>query len=239
MSKSVCLAPRHSVDSFRYFSKLDAHVTTEQLIEEGRRLQRPCFFLRPRGDGPVAGIWYESNEHEIESTGHRCWLCVDARRVPGLPSSISGYISIFTNEETCEGGRIEISSSWPDRPGLNLYAHTAAVLPPIDAVFALGSEVVGEWIDAYGWDRAERYNDNFGGADIVRGYERVWRNECPVYFKSDIYAVLGGWHFPMADDDWHELLSEQLMVSTIHDSEPWVEAWRTQSDKFRIIQRIT
>jgi hypothetical protein len=44
---------------------------------------------------------------------------------------------------------------------------------------------------------------------------------------------------PMADDDWHDLLDEQLMVFTIRDSEPWVEAWRTRTGQFRVIQRIT
>ena len=51
--------------------------------------------------------------------------------------------------------------------------------------------------------------------------------------------LLGGWHFPMADDDWHELIDEQLIAFTIRDSEPWVEAWRMRAGQFRVIQRIT
>jgi hypothetical protein len=43
----------------------------------------------------------------------------------------------------------------------------------------------------------------------------------------------------MADDDWHDLLDERLMVFTIRDSEPWVEAWRTRAGQFSVIQRIT
>jgi len=214
-------------------------MTPEQLIEEGRRLQRPCVFLRPEGSGPAAAFWYEYDADEVDSTGYHCWLTVDARHIPDLPSSVTGYISVFTDEG--EGGRdrVEIRSSWPERAGTPLYAHPASVLPPIDAVFAHGSEVVGEWLHAYGWERTEPYDDGFGDAATVRKYERVFMQEFPLYFESDIYAVLGGWHVSWPDGDWHELLDEQLMVFTFRDSEPWVEAWLTRAGDFRVIQRIT
>jgi len=214
-------------------------MTFEQLIEEGRRLQRPCFFLRPQANGPVAAIWHGRDAAGIESAGHHCRITVDARCIPGLPGSVTGYVSVFTDEEKCKGGKVEVSPSWPKRPGTALYAYPAAVLAPIDAVFARGSEAVGEWVRSCGWERTERYNDNFKEAAVVREYERVWMREFPVFLESDIHAVLGGWHFPMADDDWHDLLDEQLMVLTIADSEPWVEAWHTQAGQFRVIQRIS
>lgn len=214
-------------------------MTSEQLIDEGRKLQRPCVFLRPQVNGSVAAIWHERDEDEIESTGHHGWLTVDARHVPGLSPSVTGYISVFTDEENCEGGRVVVSPSWPKRAGTELYAHPASVLPPIDAVFARGSAAVGEWIRSHGWERSERYNNNFKDAAIVEEYQRIWMSEFPIYLESDIYAVLGGWHFPMADDDWHELIDEQLMVLTIRDSEPWVEAWSTKTGEFRVIQRTT
>src|SRR5258708_31227352 len=49
-------------------------------------------------------------------------------------------------------------------------------------------------------------------------YTTLFRStrEFPIFHhESDIYAVLGGWHFPCADDDWHDLIDEQLMVFTI------------------------
>ncbi len=214
-------------------------MTSEQLIEEGRQLQRPCVFLRPEVNGPVAAIWHERDDNEIESTSHHCWLTVDARHVPGLAPSVTKYLSIFSDEDNCQGGRVEVTPSWPKRPGTELYAYPASVLPPIDAVFARGSEHVGDWIRSHGWERTDRYNDGFKEAAVVREYERLWQREFPIYFDSDIYAVLGGWHFPMADDDWHDLLDEQLMVFTIRDSEPWVEAWRTVNGQFRVIRRTT
>jgi hypothetical protein len=120
-----------------------------------------------------------------------------------------------------------------------LYAHAASVLPPIDAVFLRGSADVGEWIEANGWQRDWRYNSNFSGHNIVREYDRVWKSEFPIFFQSDIYAVLGGWHFPMADDDWHGLVDENLLAFTLRNSEPWVETWRLRSGSFKVIQRIT
>lgn len=215
-----------------------ASITLDQLIEEGRQLQRPTVFLRPQGTGAPAARWYETDKDEIESTGFRCWLTVDCRHVPQLPETIRGYITLFTDEERCKGGRVELSASWPDRPGMTLYAHAASVLPPIDAVFARGSKAVSDWIHSHGWTGNMRYNDNFGDAAIVDKYERLYQSESPFYSSSDVYAILGGWHLPNADDDWHHLLDEQLMIFTLHDSEPWVEAWRTGSG-FQVIQRTT
>jgi hypothetical protein len=220
-------------------SESDVTMTPEQLIAEGRKLQRPSVFLRPEGAGPVAAVWHEPDQEEINFSGHRCWLTVDVRHVPGLPTSISGYLSIFTDTKRCEGGRVERALSWPKRGGTRLYAHAVSVLPPIDAVFARGSDAVGQWLRSHGWDRTVRYNDNFKDAAVVKEYERVWMRQFPVYSESNVYAVLGGWHWPGADDDWHELIDEQLMVLTIRDSEPWVEAWHLRGGGFRVVQRIT
>jgi hypothetical protein len=215
-------------------------MTLEQLLAEGRKLERPCVFLRPTGTGPVAAVWYERDYGEIDSTGHRCWLTVDVRHVPGPPPSLAGYISVFTNDEDCVSGRVEVSSAWPTRTGTPLYAHPASVPPPIDAVIARGSEAVGEWVASNGRDRRERYNADFEDSTVVEPYQKIWTSEFPLYLESDIYAVLGGWHFPCYDDDdWHDLIDEQLMVFTIRNSEPWVEAWRTRTGQFKVIQRIT
>ncbi|AOS45955.1 hypothetical protein Verru16b_03046 [Lacunisphaera limnophila] len=214
-------------------------MTSDQLIAEGRQLMRPSLFLRPQGSGPVAAIWYDYDEAQVDSTGQRLWLTVDARIVPGVPEVAKGCLSIFTDEEKCEGGRIEVAPSYPKRAGTALYAHEVSVLPPIDAVFTRGSAAVESWIRSYGWDRSERYNDNFKGRDIVEAYERVWMEEFPLYAGQDVYASLGGWHWPGPDDDWHALIDERLIVTTFRDSEPSVEAWSTRQEGFRVIQRIT
>lgn len=214
-------------------------MTTQQLIDEGRRLTRPAVFLRPQGTGQRAAVYYAYDEDEIESTGFRAWLSVDAAQIPGKPDSLSGYLTLYTNEDDSTQGKVEVISSWPDRTGTELFAHPASVLPPVDAVFARGSPAVAEWIALHGWERTERYNDNFGDKEIVRGYEQVWMREFPLYFESDVYAILGGWHWPCADSDWHDLIDDRLMVMTLRDSEPWVEAWLTRSGDFSVIPRIT
>jgi hypothetical protein len=214
-------------------------MTSDQLIAEGRQLMRPSLFLRPEASGPVAAVWYDYDEAEVDSTGHRLWLTVDAPFVPGIPEVATGCLSIFTDAEKCQGGFVEVTPSFPKRTGMALYAHEASVLPPIDAVFARGSVAVEAWIRSHGWDRSERYNDNFKGRDIVEAYERVWMEEFPLYAGPDVYAALGGWHWPGPDDDWHRLIDERLIVTTYRDSEPWVEAWSTQRGEFKVIQRIT
>jgi hypothetical protein len=199
-------------------------MTLEELIAEGRKLEKPCLFLRPHGEGPVVAVWHERDRDEIASTGHRAWLTVDARHVPGLSAPTAGYLTIFTDQKRCEGGRIEQSACWPKRAGIPLYAHAASVLPPSDALFARGSQAVATW---------------HPDAAVVQKYEDAWMREFPLYSSEEIYAVLGGWHMAWPEDDWHDLIDDQLMVFTLRDSEPWVETWRMRSSEFRVIQRIT
>jgi hypothetical protein len=214
-------------------------MTPDELIAEGRALQRPCLFLTEQRRGPVTAVWYAPDAGDTRTTGERCWLTVDAGSIPGLDPELTGYASVFTDQRTFEGGRVEIAPSWPSRPGTKLYAHAASVLPPIDAVFARGSDAVGAWIRSYGWDRNERYSNGFGGDAVVQEYERVWQAEFPLYHQSEAVAVLGGWHWPGPDADWHDLVDDRLMVLTLRDAEPWVEAWQTRAGAFRVIQRVT
>ncbi len=214
-------------------------MTPDVLISEGRRLARPCVFLRPKGTGPVAALWHSPEEAEIAETGQRCWITVDAHFVPGRLKNVAGFLSVFTDERDCEGGRVEVHRSRPRRHGIELHASEESVLPPIDAVFARGSDEVGAWLAAHGWPRTARYNNNFRDRAVVEAYERAWFKEYPVYRRDGTYAVLGGWHWPCADDDWHRLIDEQLVVLTVQGAEPWVEAWRLRSGRFKVIQRIT
>jgi hypothetical protein len=213
----------------------DRNMTADELIEEGRRIQRPCVFLRPSARGEVAAIWRPRVDAGVS---FRPWLSVDTRFIPGFDATASRFVTISTNEGDCVSGRVDVVSALPD--GEALYAYEASVLPPIDAVFACGSEAVEEWLQTNQWSRNDRYNDNFAGSEIVREYEQVWMREFPLYSsESDVYAILGGWHGPNADDDWHELISQRLLAMTLHESEPWVEAWQIDARQFRVIQRVT
>lgn len=145
----------------------------------------------------------------------------------------------MSDDRTSRGGRIECTDAWPSRPGTKLYAHEASILPPIDAVFGCGSADVERWINSFGWERGDRYNENFGDRDIVRACENLWMREFPLYTGSGAYAVLGGWHWPCADDDWPDLIDDRLLVMTFKDVEPWIEAWLGRDHRFQVIQRTT
>jgi hypothetical protein len=214
-------------------------MTLDDLLNEGRKLTRPCVLLKADGSGEPAARWYDYDRREVDETKHRCWLTVDCRHLPDRPSQLDGYLTLFTNEQECEGGYVALTDSWPDRRGTELFARPAAILPPIDAIIALGSATVDRWLAQNKWQRERRYNDNFKDRELVHEYERAWFNDYPVYRDDGTYAALGGWHWPCADDDWHDLIDEHLLIFTVFDSEPWVEAWRLHDGSFRVIQRIT
>jgi hypothetical protein len=114
-------------------------MTPEELLAEGRAIQRACVFLTTKPSGSIAGVWYPYSRAEIEAQGERCWLSVDASTIPGVHDALSGFISVVTDERSCEGGRVDVTTHMPTRDGVALYAYAANVLPPIDAVFARGS----------------------------------------------------------------------------------------------------
>jgi hypothetical protein len=211
-------------------------MTVDELIEEGRRIARRTILLTPEGSGTPAAIWYGHDHGEESADGHRCWLSVDARFVPSC--TLRGWLSIFTDDESCEGGRVDVSSPPLNSSGVRLYPKEIEVLPPIDAVIARGSPAVDRWLEENEWQRDWLYNSNFRDRAIVEKYEAVWQREHPLYWK-EAYATLGGWHMGWPDDDWHELLDEKLLVQTYMESEPWVEAWQLRSGELKVIQRIT
>lgn len=210
----------------------------EQLIAEGRKLQRDCNFLKPAGKGEPVAMWFESDPDDESITDWRRWMTLRADALPNPKSPPTVFFSLYTKGS--EFGLLDFVDGWPPRNGIPLYAHPTSVLPPIDAVFALGSEDVGMWLTANRWERSTRYNSNFPDATLVRQYEEVWRTEHPV-FKDDpeVYAATGGWHLPGQDNDWHDLLAAKLLVTTLRDSEPWVEAFQLPDGDFKVIQRIT
>jgi hypothetical protein len=72
-------------------------MTPEQLIAEGRVLQRPCVFLRPKPHGPVAAIWHDWNLEHAVMNPNRPLISVDTSIIPatsrGRGEKISGYVA--------------------------------------------------------------------------------------------------------------------------------------------------
>lgn len=206
-------------------------MTLEDLVAEGRALERRCWFLTANRQGTPVAVWHSSTP-----PGTRRWLTVDAAFFANIGSR---YVSIISHSSG--DGVVECIDQLPQASAedLSLVATEASVLPPIDAVFALGSDRVGSWLDENKWERSWGYNSNFPGRAVVEGYEREYQAQHPLYASSDIFAMIGGWHFPFPDGDWNELVSDELMVMTIRGAEPWVEAWRSKQGGFRVIERIT
>lgn len=213
-------------------------MTIEKLIAEGRKLQRNCNFLKPTGSGEPVAMWFESDPDDESITDWRRWMTIRSDAVPQAHPRAIFYFSLYT--KGLEVGLVDFVDGWPPRDGIPLYAQPAEVLPPIDVVFALGSEEVGAWLAANGWLRNDRYNSNFGEASLVRQYEQTWISEHPI-FKTDpeVYAMTGGWHLPGQDNDWHDLVPAKLLVTTLRDSEPWVEVFQMPYGDFKVCQRIT
>lgn len=113
-------------------------------------------------------------------------------------------------------------------------------LPPIDAIFAIGSERVGNWLAEIGWERDEPNNSNLEArVPLVGEYGRCWQRQCPIFgFMGEVYATLGGWNMPWPEGGFMDLVNKPLLLWTYRDSEPWVELWR-ENDQLRVIERIT
>ncbi len=217
---------------------LQGSMTVAELVEEGRRLQRECVLLRATGSGEPAAIWQHEFYRDRRDDNQKPWLTIDTRFISGFDSSKARYLHVDTTDVEDLVGHVTVVDQLPE--GMPLYAHRLAVLPPIEAVFAFGSAKIEAWLQLNGWDREIRYNPNFVGRDLVEQYRRVWVDEFPLYWDDpDVYAVLGGWHFPHTEDDWYELARERLLCLTFKDSEPWVEAWEAADGTLHAIQRIT
>lgn len=212
-------------------------MTTDTLVKEGRALARPSTFLTKEPLGPVAARWYPPNYDDYNKTRVHCWLTVDARHIPGYCSQEPTFLTLFSHEGRQDDGRVEITKAWPREDGIPLYAHPVSVLPPIDAVFALGSPAIDVWLSSYRCKRTDNFLSSLKDV-AVQEYEKLWEAESP-YFLSEVYAVLGGWHMPWPEGDFKELLQDQLLIWTLQDPEPWVELWRKSSGEFRVVQRIS
>lgn len=213
-------------------------MTAEQLIAEGRAIQRKCNLLKPTGVGEPVAMWFEPDSDDESITQWHRWMTVRANALPDSKAPDTVFFSLYTSG--LDKGLIDFVDGWPPRNGTPLYAHPASVLPPLDAVFALGSEEVGKWLAAHDWARSEQYNSNFGDAEIVAPYEQLWFAEHPILNNDpEVYAFTGGWHLPGQDSDWHELITAKLILTTVRDSEPWVEVFQLPDGEYKVAQRIT
>jgi hypothetical protein len=152
-------------------------MTVNDLITEGRRIQRRTILLTPEGSGRPAAYWYGRRARQAAESSEHCWISVNAGFIPSFERQ--GWLSIFTDVGSCEGGRLDISPSPKKDDGILLYAKEIAVLPPIDAVFSYGSPAVEAWLNENRWHQDWPYNSNFRDRLVVEKYEDIERQEDP------------------------------------------------------------
>jgi len=227
-------------------------MTPDRLLAEGRRLARPCVHLTASGRGEPCAIWHPNNPADIRRSGLRAWLTFDAALLSGLQDEahtattaadpfepVAGFASVFSDEGRGEGGTIQFNPDWPDRPGIALYARRAVPLPPLEAIFLYGSEAVAKWLQDNNWPQDRRYGSGFDDAMTADAYLQQWLREQAMFSDPGVAAVVGGWHPPRGDADWHSLAPERLLVQTLHEAEPWIEAWQLRKGGFKVIRRVT
>lgn len=186
--------------------------------EEAEKLARPCVVYDTQPKGEPAAYWHGT--------------------APGLCVSLlheQHWLNVILSDDFVSG-RVEVSAT-PSESETPLFARMHKSLPPVDAVFSLGTDEVRDYLLQHDWPRDEPFNLNF--PDPIPGeYEKQdWQKNCPVY-QGGIAMVSGGWHMPWPDGDWYELVDCELIAWTLLDAEPWVEVFK-QRGEYAVKQRIT
>ena len=201
------------------------------VVEQAELLSRPVVYLAPTHEGDQVGLWWGPSRRD-----DHCWLSLDCTLLPelGLPE---GALEVAWHAASQSGSASVALAQRPVESAHLLRALRSRSLPPIEALFRFGSDLIGDWLDSCGWQRDWAYNDNFPDG-VARQYLRLFEQDHPMYSDS-AWVAIGGWHFPWPDGDWHSLLQDRLLVTTYRDSEPWLEVWATADDLLQVKARTT
>jgi hypothetical protein len=209
---------------------------------EGLAIRRACTHLKSTQDdnAPLIGVWGGTGWKQHESDKQH-WLTVDLSHYPD--NSLSGYLAIYERKVWKPTWfRIEYiektTRSFDDIQGTLLYGYPADVLPPIHALYRVGSNSVRQWLMDIDWYSSHGTFGNRDAKPIIDFYERKLAENMPFYL-SGIHASLGGWSLPWADSDWDDLQEHHYILSTYEWAEPWVEVWKRPDGTFYTIERIT
>ncbi len=189
----------------------------DTLKREAKKLSLPSQLLSHTKVGPAVA-WY----HETPIHGVRLAI-------------LRGSETLLVRPNGKGGGSVTTASAAPDG-GVGLYETPRMSLPPIEAVFLQGGNEIGDWLQQNNWDRTWGYNDNFSDSALVAEYEAWWQSQHPFY-TGEGFAILGGWHFVWPDDDWHELINDELVIWTL-TGEPWIEVW-SRGGVYRVVERLS
>ncbi|WCM23966.1 hypothetical protein NDK50_24295 [Paraburkholderia bryophila] len=212
-------------------------MTVDELLAEGERLCRPCFWLNVEGEGNVVGYWQgeradRPNAVPPEATALRSIkhiLTIDSGLLKRVGLSMRSSTVGFTEVESAHGDtHYRVFES--DAPisdlrcdGLPLHAAEGRSFPPFEAVCLYGGESVADWLKSLGLERHE-----YGWAESAPeavGYFDAYAARSPIY-RHDADLVVGGWHQCWPEDNFYMPLEMRLAVLTLRDSEPWYELWQ-------------
>lgn len=210
---------------------------SQQLIDVGWRLTRPCLLLNEAAAGePIVAIWEGSGVIPAPDTSLHHIITIDCRFLPQNPHSLTGCLSVYGHNRLTNNGVVMVDPHGVLSPnastGIRLSGQSVRSFPPIDAV--VKEPVVHAWLAANGWEHNPDKNTYFDDDD----YNAVFQEQCPIYTDQAI-AVLGGWHFPWADKDWDDLRLHTLIVWTFRNVEPWIEVLMSPQGQFEVRERIT
>jgi hypothetical protein len=188
----------------------------DEFAAEAKKLARTATVLRFTGTGEPVGYW-----HGVKPGAP----CVSIRHQ-------QQWLTVYLSDSA---GHVILGRD-PLRSSTKLFAEDVLSLPPVDAVFRLGSSGVESYLARQAWQRTWPFNDNFKDS-VPHQYEALWRANCPMYAKG-IVAVCGGWHFPWPDGDFADLINSQLVLCTFENAEPWIEVF-FDGQSFSVKERIT
>lgn len=194
----------------------------EELVEEGRRLGRPSWWLEPAAPGQevVASAGGAGAEPGL-------LLAVDLAKVPGAAelAGIDRVIRLSLETHGPHGdlrARLDVDAALP--PGEPLAAREVLSLPPVDHVFRHGSPRLRAWLDSLGWGQDQvdaGISDAFPAWELVNPYEQAHRATSPL-FTWEPHAIVSGWPPQLPDPDPP---GGRLVLTTVKDAEPWYQVW--------------
>jgi hypothetical protein len=100
------------------------------------------------------------------------------------------WLTVTLSEES---GAVSASDA-PLRSPTPLYAEQYLSLPPVDAVFQLGSGKVERFLSQHRWPRNEHSTTTFQAKQLT--ITKPFGSATARHFRKDIAAVLGGWNMP-------------------------------------------
>lgn len=227
-------------------------VSSNPWLVEGKRLARPCLWLRARRTSarqPLAGIWGGPGiVAPPRGDWEHHWVSVSCSWLHRHTFDLKGCISVYCDEDMDEFVAVnDPRARLPRRAteGLALYGQPGRSFPPDRGVEAYGSPAFRRWRAEVGkQENLEAWGE----------YEKLFRQYCPLYQQGamkDVDVMLGGWHINWHGDRplWkhtagnetasYDCGKNRLVLRTFRNAEPWVEVWQDRSGKLHAWGLIT